>query len=333
MGYGFVFILKKEKIMKRFLRIAGVLVGCVLAFVIYVELTYNRTFQAPLTGIKASQDTAVIARGRYIVQGPAHCWTCHAPKEAIAKHSDHPGSTPMTGGVVFPTPVATFYTPNITPDQETGIGRYSDEQVARAIRYGVNHADHALAPFMMFQSMSDDDLTAVVSYLRSTEPVKNAVPERDLNLVGKLIARFMLEPNLKPDILPLLARDSSAAYGGYIVQAMGNCLSCHTQRDKTTGEFIGEPFAGGNEMDGPDGTFVTPNLTPHPTTGRIYTWTPEQFVQRFKLGKGPEGSHMPWEAFSNMSDQDLKAIYAYLNTLKPVENKAAGKFIPKIAEK
>ena len=321
--------------MKRFLKITGKIVGflvaIVLVFVVYIVVSYKRTFQAPPTGITASRDTAVIARGRYIVKGPAHCWTCHASKEAIARQGNDPGSTPMSGGVEFKTPVATFYTPNITPDQETGLGRLSDEQVARAIRYGVNHNDHALAPFMMFQSMNDEDLTAVISYLRSTPPVKNEVPERDLNLVGKLISRFLLEPNLKPDVLPAVAQDSSSVYGEYLVQAMANCRACHTKRDET-GNFVGEPFAGGSPMETETGTFITPNLTPHATTGRIYTWTPEQFVQRFKLGKGPEGSHMPWEAYANMSEQDLKAIYAFLRTLKPVDNKVASTFIPRAVE-
>ncbi|MBL0742619.1 c-type cytochrome [Chryseolinea lacunae] len=318
--------------MKRFLKIVALLVGCLLAFIVYVQLTYNRKFTAPPTGITARTDSASIARGRYIVKGPAHCWTCHAPKTTALKAGMHPSERDMMGGVEFKTPVATFYTPNITPDKETGIGRFTDDQVARAIRYGVNHSNDALAPFMMFQSMNDEDLTAVVSYLRATKPVHNEVPARDLNLLGKIISRFMLEPNLAPEVMPAIAPDTTAHYGNYIVEAMANCRSCHTKRDKASGKFIGEPFAGGNEMENETesgGTFVTPNLTPDSTTGRIYTWTSEQFVARFKLGHGPEGSHMPWEAYAQMTDNDLKAIYKFLKTLTPVQNKVERTFIPK----
>jgi hypothetical protein len=93
-----------------------------------------------------------------------------------------------------------------------------------------------------------------------------------------------------------------------------------------TGEFIGEDFAGGLKFDEKtdSGTFsiTTPNLTPH-ATGRITGWTSEQFIARFRVGKGVEGSHMPWGPFSTMSDLELKSIYKFLQTVKPVDNTVA----------
>ena len=120
--------------MKTTLKIFGILVSLVCLFLLYVQLTYRQTFEANPTGIKSSSDSSIIARGKYLVQGAAHCYTCHMP-DSIRKKGN---KEYMMGGNPLKTPFATFYTPNITSDKETGIGNFSDEQLARAIRYNVN---------------------------------------------------------------------------------------------------------------------------------------------------------------------------------------------------
>jgi mono/diheme cytochrome c family protein len=103
---------------------------------------------------------------------------------------------------------------------------------------------------------------------------------------------------------------------------VANCAGCHTQRDPMTGAFVGELFAGGMKMEieeDPKHYFLTPNLTPD-STGRLFGWSQEQFLQRFRQGKLIPGTHMPWNSFARMSDTELKAIYKYLKTLKPVKN-------------
>ncbi|HTF28560.1 MAG TPA: c-type cytochrome, partial [Flavitalea sp.] len=118
-------------------------------------------------------------------------------------------------------------------------------------------------------------------------------------------------------------RDTSARYGEYLANSISNCQGCHTNRDLMTGAFIGQRYAGGFTMESitDSGTvYVTsPNLTPH-KTGRIYGWTQQQFIARFRKGRIIAQSHMPWEPFGKMKDDELKAIYNYLKTLTPISN-------------
>lgn len=98
-------------------------------------------------------------------------------------------------GMLFDLPFGKFYTRNITPDSATGIGRYSDGELARVLRHSVKPNGEAVLPFMPFQNMSDEDLTAVISYLRSTKPVRNEVPEHNWNVMGNVIIAFLIKPS------------------------------------------------------------------------------------------------------------------------------------------
>lgn len=119
--------------------------------------------------------------------------------------------------------------------------------------------------------------------------------------------------------------DSSIEYGEYFANYVANCVGCHTNRDLKTGAFIGEPYAGELAVP-PDAfskgwSFITPNLTPDPKTGIMAKWTEEAFVNRFKAGRAYPGSPMPWGAFTRMTETELKGLYRYMNSLKPVEHK------------
>jgi mono/diheme cytochrome c family protein len=107
--------------------------------------------------------------------------------------------------------------------------------------------------------------------------------------------------------------NTSAAYGKYLANSVANCSGCHTQRT-LSGEFTGKPFAGGNDIDG----FITPNITPD-SSSRIFGWTEKNFIDRFRMGRLKAKSPMPWPSFNRMSDDELKAIYAYLKTVAPVK--------------
>ena len=118
-------------------------------------------------------------------------------------------------------------------------------------------------------------------------------------------------------------RDTSAVYGKYLANSVANCRGCHTNRDLMTGAFIGEDYAGGLkfDMETDSGVYslTTPNLTPG-AGSRIKGWTKEQFIQRFRMGRLIPQTHMPWGPFSRMNDDDLAAIYNFLQTVKPVQN-------------
>ncbi|HWB28185.1 MAG TPA: c-type cytochrome [Chitinophagaceae bacterium] len=310
--------------MLRFLKRTGIILLILFAgLYITMILRQNRKFDAPYPAIKATTDTAVIARGKSLVYGPAHCADCHTPpqfKEEVAKGL----VIPLSGGNVFDLPIGKIYTKNITP-AATGIGKMTDGEIARALRYGVAPDGHALFDIMPFHNTSDEDLTAIISYLRQLEPVENNVPENSLNFLGKAVNAFLLKPvGPSETVLVTVKRDTSAAYGKYLAASVANCRGCHTNRNLMTGAFIGQDYSGGftleEDTDSGKYVFTTPNLTPDDSTGRLKGWTKQQFINRFRAGRIIPHSPMPWGPFSRMSDDELKAIYAFLQTVKPVHN-------------
>lgn len=303
---------------KKILKWTGIILLLLITGVsITVMMRQRIKYDRPYPAITASADTTVIARGRQIVFGLGHCADCHSPRnnDSLLKLGIEPA---LTGGFEFNLPFGKIYTKNITPDKETGIGNYTDAEMARALRYGVHPDGTVVYPFMPFNNMTDEDLTAVISYLRAQKPVYNKVPTHNLNVMGKVVQAFLLQPvGPSGEVAATIKRDSTAAYGKYLANSVGNCSGCHTARS-STGDFIGEPFAGGSTMDEPGGSFTPPNLTPH-STGRLYGWSEQNFINRFRLGRVQKGSPMPWNSYQKMSDMELKAIYAYLKTLPPTK--------------
>jgi len=303
--------------MKRFRKILKwtgiVLLLLITTLTITTAARQNLKYDAPYPAIKASTDTVVINRGRHLVFSTAHCINCHYKGNAdslIALGQD----VPLTGGFEFDLPVGKIYSKNITPDVETGIGKYSDGEIARALRYGVHPDGTAVFDFMPFHNMTDEDLTAIISYLRSQKPVRHAVPDHAPNLLGYVVKAYMIKPvGPDGDVPKSITRDTTAAYGRYLALDVSECNGCHTKRDMTGG-YIGEPFAGGNDIEG----FLTPNLTPD-SSSRIFGWTKQNFIERFRMGKLYPKSPMPWNSFKRMTDSELTAIYNYLHTVKPVK--------------
>lgn len=288
-----------------------------------VAMRQNNKFEAPYPEIKASKDSTPIARGKYLVYGPAHCAHCHTPMDAIER-LEKGEEVALIGGHLFEIPPGKFYARNITPDKETGIGNYTDEEIARTLRFGVKKNGSALLDFMPFHNLSDEDLTAVISYLRTTKPIRNAVPENRFNVLGRVVNAFMIKPvGPEGEVPKSVAQGPTPEYGKYLAHYVANCRGCHTERDLKTGKFTGIDFAGGLEFEEPalkGVKFVTPNLTPDKKTGKIADWSEEQFIKRFRAGRQIAASPMPWGPFSRMTDDELKAIYRYLHSLKPVEN-------------
>jgi mono/diheme cytochrome c family protein len=286
------------------------------------QIRYDRTFPIPEPALSASTDAAVIERGRYLAYGPAHCAYCHTPVEQWPA-IDAGETPPMTGGVPFETPLGTIRSANITPDPASGIGAVSDGSIARMLRHNVKRDGRATVPFMEYQDMSDEDIIAIISYLRSTSPAEHAVPETRYTPLGKALMAYMIGPVHPSDTPPRFSppADGSILRGEYVAGRVANCAGCHSQRDLKDGSYIGPRFAGGmrtpSEAD-PSVVLVTPNLTPHPEYGVLAGWTEEQFIARFRAGPLRAGSHMPWAAYGRMSDGDLRAVYRFLNSLEPV---------------
>lgn len=316
--------------MKMFLKILkwlGIsLLLLITGIFLFITLRWDRKWEAPYPKISASKDSAIIARGKYLVYGPSHCATCHVPMDKI-KAVENGAEMPLTGGWELKLgELGTFRAPNLTPDMETGIGKLTDQELARTLRHGVGSDGRFIFPFMPYTDMTDEDLTAVISYLRSQEPVKNEVQKSSYGFMGKALLAFGLFKPKGPEAPPAasIVRDSSAVYGKYIAYNLSNCRGCHTELDKQSGQYIGKDFAGGMVFD-PEPlsegyAFISPNITPDSKSGIMSGWDQQTFLNRFRSGRIHKGSPMPWGAFSRMDDIDLKAIYKYLTSLEPVQN-------------
>ncbi|MCG2617573.1 cytochrome c [Terrimonas sp. NA20] len=306
---------------KKILKWIGLIVlFLVTGITITVMSRQNMTYTRPYPDITASDDSTIIARGKSLVFGAAHCADCHSLSNADSLF-EAGQEVPMGGGFVFDLPFGKIYAANISTDIETGIGKYTDKDIARALRYGVKPDGTIVYPFMPFNNMSDDDLKAIISYLKAQKPVRNKVPDHELNVMGNILKAFLIKP-VGPEGTPekSVQPDSSAAYGQYLASVVANCKGCHTERGPT-GDFIGVPFSGASAMEEVGGSFIPPNLTTDPGS-RIYTWTEQNFITRFRMGRLQKGSPMPWPSYKRMGDMELKAIYRFLKTLPPSKTKA-----------
>lgn len=322
--------------MPTFKRIALLLtVGLVTttgAFLTWVLLNWDRRYDAvPRPMLPVSADPGVIAKGRYLVRGPAHCSNCHVGDLQEMARADGGEELPMRGGLEFPVgPIAVLYPANLTPDAETGIGGYADGDLFRMLRHNVKSDGRpSIAPLMPFAQMADDDLVAIVSYLRASEPARHDVPPARWTLLGKVVAA-----TLRPAVFAPVTGHSPPASappqaptverGSYLANSVANCMGCHSPLDRTTGALTGPVFSGNAlgevSMIDPSLLLRAPNLTPDPTGVLARFADEEAWVGRFRTGRVIAASYMPWGPFSRMTDEDLRAIYRYLRTLAPVAN-------------
>jgi mono/diheme cytochrome c family protein len=271
----------------------------------------------PVRCLSAAADA--VSRGAYLANA-AGCEDCHTDREH--------GGQPYAGGRALATPFGTFYSPNITPDPETGIGRWSDEEFLRALRDGVR-PDGAnyfpVFPYPSFTKITDADVRAIKAYLLSLPAVRQAnrahdvpfpISWRFLQYGWKLL--FFTPGPFRP------APERSEAYnrGAYLVTALAHCGECHTPRN-WFGATEPDRFLAGNP-NGPDGKSV-PNITPDPQTG-IGSWSEEDITTLLKTGQTPEfdfvGGAMG-EVVRNTSrldDADRRAIAVYLKSLPPIRS-------------
>jgi mono/diheme cytochrome c family protein len=309
------------------------------ALTAYTWRTWDRSYDAvPLPDISATADPAVIARGEYLVYGPAHCVECHASSFVEFQKVVNGEKVPLQGGTRFAAPpLGAIYSKNLTPDKETGIGRYSDGQIARMMRYNVRPNGRAsVAPMMPFHNMSDEDVTAIISFLRAQPPVRNQVPENEWTLAGKVIRSISatFKPRDPEDVKPPRVAPQEKATrerGEYLARYVANCVGCHTPLHDTTFEPTGPDFSGGEEFEpmplpGVDMQtwFRTPNITPMKGSALMKFPDRATFVARFKVGgRQHPGTPMPWEAYSKMSADDAGALYEFLHSL-PASDGATG---------
>ena len=273
----------------------------------------------PLTDRKSERTPERLARGRYLVNGVGECFACHGPYDLNA-----PGWPPVRGkegsGLAGFSSSPGAVAANLTPDRETGIGNWTDDMLARAIREGVSHdgrlIDPTIMPYEFYRSMSDEDLASVIVYLRSIPPIRNALP-------ASRTSQNIVAPYAIPIYAPVPRPDLSTAIerGAYLVQ-LGACQWCHTLRDANRKTLPGLEFAGGDLITTPDFQVTSANLTPDPSGISYYDEAVFlKVMQTGKVGARKIRPIMPWWFFGQMTDDDLKAIFAYLRIVKPVHHR------------
>jgi len=264
---------------------------------------------------------ARLERGRYLVEGVVHCFSCHSQTDWAKTGLPRPGT--IGGGGQVPDDLIPFkiFAPNISPDPETGAGTWKDEDFVRALRQGIGHDGRTLFPFMpyfFFRNMSDEDLASVITYVRSIPPVRHKVPK--IEWPDEMKQLFKPLPPSGP--VPPPGRSDPVKRGAYLV-TIANCAGCHTPVDEKLQPIPGLDFAGGQLLKGPWGSVSSQNLTPHPSGISIYDEA--MFIKTIRTGKVGgvrQLKHiMLWKYFRNMTDEDLKSIFAYLRTLKPVQHR------------
>ena len=290
-----------------------------LAPALALALACRRGVPLPSLEAAATGDTTgLVARGEYIVRNAAVCGHCHA---ADPRSSDGP----LSGGTEFRDwRIGTARAANLTPDSATGLGAWSEAEIVRALRSGQARSGRLLAPVMPYEwlhDMSDRDALAVARYLRSLAPVHRAVRQRpSLALrLGKLL--FLRPKRTESRTAP--AAGPTAAHGGYLAQHVAFCADCHTPRSGLRSRPDRRRLFAGTAKP-PKGFPANPtNLTPDSATG-IGRWSEEDFLRTLRTGVNPRGdslhAFMPWREVGRMTDDDLIAIYRFLNTLPPIRN-------------
>jgi mono/diheme cytochrome c family protein len=265
-------------------------------------------------GISAARSETPIERGAYLVHSIVACGNCHTPKNSDGKAI---ADRELAGGPVFNAPIFHAVAPNITPDIETGIGNWTDDQIVNAIRNGKRPDGTTIGPPMpiaYYRNMSDSDVRAIVAYLRTVKPIKNKTEKSSY--------KIPLPTQSGPTVVsvPDVPRTDKVAYGQYLATALGHCMDCHTPRVNGRSD-MSRVGAGGREFEAPSGGLITSaNLTPADNAG-IAHWTDAELKNAIVYGVRPDRSLVPvmaFEWYKNISGDDLDALVAYLRTLKPV---------------
>lgn len=284
-----------------------------------------------------------LARGKYLVEGLVQCTLCHSEYDFTQRPS-HPVEGKKGGGQIFSKEEMglpegnLIVAPNISPDPEFGAGRWKDADFVRALRQGIGHDGrtlYSMMPYQYFQSMSDEDLASVIVYERSLAPVHIKRPPT------------VLTEDIKKALQPLPAvahvpepdQSDRLAYGKYLV-TIGHCDGCHTPTDDQGNSIPGMAFAGGAPLIGAWGpdpkqiiTVASLNLTPDPSG--ISYFDEKMFINVIRTGSvqaRPLANIMPWAYFRNLTDDDLKAIFSYLRTLKPVQHRVDNTETPRFCK-
>lgn len=322
-----------KKIIKIFGYIFLALIIIVIGLLAYVKAMLPDVGDAPDMKIEITPEK--VERGKYLANHVMLCVDCHSTRDWSLFSGPMVAGTEGNGGETFDQKLGfpgKYIAPNITP---YALKDWTDGEIFRAITAGVSKDGRALFPIMphhLYGQLDKQDIEAVIAYIRGFKPIENKIEASSSDFPMNFIINTI---PTKPNFTQIPPKSDKINYGKYMITASG-CIDCHTKQEK--GEFVGEHYAGGFEFKFPDGSVVrSANLTPDKSTG-LGSWTSEQFIKRFKMytdstylnqkvKPGEMQTTMPWTMYAGMNNDDLDAIFAYLQTLKPVVNQVE-KFTP-----
>ena len=295
--------------MRKVLKWVGIVLGSLIALLLVAVLAIyfigSRRLmvrgELPGEAFTIPTSAEALARGEYLMSGVTGCTGCHGENLGGTEFINDPA-------------IGLLWAPNLTAGQGGVAAAYTDADWERSVRHGVRPNGQALLimPAHQFTHMSDEDLGAVLAFLKTFAPVDQAVPARRVAFVGTLLIGAGMFGDLPAEVIDHAAGHpatvpvaASAEYGHYLVR-LGTCVDCHGAN--LDGQVSGGPSTG-----------VPPaNLTP---AGDLANWTEADFIQTMRTGVRPDGrtlsDEMPWMFYGNMTDQDLAAIFSYLQSLPP----------------
>ena len=255
--------------------------------------------------VPAQAQQTPLERGAYLMKGPVACGHCHT--------NTTPGAPELGGGARFAALAYTAISANLTPDPETGITNWSDAELINGIRNGKRPRGSTIGPPMpitSYRGMSDDDVKAIVAYIRSVKPVVNKTARSGYRIqlpesYGLTVANVAAVSDADP-----------VKYGDYVANALAACMDCHSKPGEGGApDMVNGIGGGGRELRGPWGQAMAPNITP----SGIGHYSDADLKKVIMTGERPDGSKlkgpMPVAYYANMSEKDVSAVIAYLKSL------------------
>ena len=311
---------------KALLAVLGIILVVILFGFLYLGIYLPNA--EPVRDLVVEITPEKVERGRYLANHVSVCMDCHAERDWSRFAGPPHEETIGAGGDRFGRDMGLpgeVYAQNLTP---TNLVKYTDGELFRVITTGVSHEKKVLFPIMPFSSYShlaEEDVIALIAYLRTLEPVERNFPATVLDFPVNFLINTMSH-EYKGGEIP--DRSDRIAYGKYVT-TIAACADCH--HPGTHGNLdYSRPYAGGLAFDLPGLTVRAANITPDIETG-IGNWDLEYFITRFKMydpevngfqaaEPGSFNTAMPWTMYAGMTQDDLSAIYDYLQSLKPIKH-------------
>lgn len=312
--------------MKKILKISGIallillIIGVIAAF--YINYKGIPSYEVEKIEYKIYSTPSGVKRGKKLAM--MLCVNCHS----------NPKTGNLTGKLMLDAPkeFGKIFSANITQDKTYGIGDWTDAELMYLLRTGIKRDGKYAPPYMAkLPNMADEDIEAIISFLRSDDPLVTANPTKDSPTEPSLLTKFLCQIAFKPLPMPkekILLPDTTdkIKFGKYLAHNL-ECFSCHSADFKTNNFLMPELsegyFGGGNQPLNEKGNIViTSNLTPDIETG-IGSWSKTKFIKALKYGviDGEEALRYPMVPYPLLTDVEANAIYEYLKTIPPINNK------------